>query len=88
MAITKVTKVGRIEVYPPIDSTAGATKMDAHEVVMVVYEDTLDDSEDADLPVTATRVKHLTKLQADDGAATDYSKEDALVKVVCAAIWA
>tara|TARA_Y100000592_G_scaffold77831_1_gene122199 strand:+ start:598 stop:864 length:267 start_codon:yes stop_codon:yes gene_type:complete len=88
MAITKTTKVGRIEIYPPIDSTAGATKMDAHERVMVVYEDTLDDSGDADLPVTATRVKHLTKLVEDDGAATNYSGEDALVKTVCAAIWA
>lgn len=88
MAITKTTKVGRIEVYPPVDGTAAATKMIAHETVMVVYEDTLDDSGDADLPVTATRVKHLTKLVADDGAATDYSSEDALVKVVCAAIWA
>ena len=65
-----------------------ATKMEAHETVMVVYEDILDDSEDADLPVTATRVKHLTKLVEEGGAATDYSKEDALVKVVCAAIWA
>ena len=88
MAITKTTKVGRIEIYPPVDATLGATKMAAHETVMVVYEDTLDDSEDADLPVTATRVKHLTKLVEDDGAATDISKEDALVKVVCAAIWA
>ena len=88
MAITKTTKVGRIEVYPPVDSTAAATKMEAHETVMVVYEDIMDDSEDADLPVTATRVKHLTKLVEEGGAATDYSKEDALVKVVCAAIWA
>ena len=88
MAITKVTKVGRIEVYPPVDPTLGATKMAAHEVVMVVYEDTLDDSGDADLPVTATRVKHLTKLVEEGGAETDYSKEDALVKVVCAAVWA
>tara|TARA_R100000231_G_C5275956_1_gene150121 strand:- start:259 stop:525 length:267 start_codon:yes stop_codon:yes gene_type:complete len=88
MAITKVTKVGRIEVYPPIDITASATKMDAHERVMVVYEDVLDDESDTDLPVTATRVKHITKLVADDGAETDYSKEHALVKTVCAAIWA
>ena len=56
MAITKVTKVQRIEVYPPADSTAASTTNDAHERVMVVYEDTLDDSADADLPVTATRV--------------------------------
>ena len=88
MAITKTTKVGRIEVSPPVDGTAAATKINAHETVMVVYEDTLDDSQDADLPVTATRVKHISKLVEDDGAATDYSKEDALVKVVCAAIWA
>ena len=88
MAITKTTKVQRIEVYPPADSSAADTANAKHETLMVVYEDTLDDSGDADLPVTATRVKHLTKLVADDGAATDYSKEDALVKVVCAAIWA
>ena len=54
---------------------------------MVVYEDTLDDSADADLPVTATRVKNLTKLVADDGAATDYSGEDALVKSVADKLW-
>ena len=88
MAITKTTKVGRVEVYSAVDSTAASTKMNAHETVMVVYEDTLDDSADADLPVTATRVKHLTKLVADDGANTDYSGEDALVKTICAAIWA
>ena len=88
MAITKTTKVGRIEIYPPVDSTAATTKMEAHETVMVVYEDILDDSEDADLPVTATRVKNITKLVADDGANTDYSSEDALVKTVCAAVWA
>jgi len=88
MAITKTTVVQRMEVYPAIDSTLATTKMDAHETVMVVYEDTLDDSGDADLPVTATRVKHITKLVEDDGAATDYSGENALVKTVCAAIWA
>ena len=87
MAITKTTKVQRIEVYPPFDSTLAATKINAHETVMVVYEDTLDDSGDADLPVTATRVKHISKLVEDDGAATDYSGENTLVKVVCAAIW-
>ena len=88
MAITKVTKVQRIEVYPPMDSSAASTTNDAHERVMVVYEDTLDDSADADLPVVATRVKHLTKLVEDDGAATDYSGEDELVKTICNAIWA
>ena len=55
---------------------------------MVVYHDTLDDDSDADLPVTATRVKHLTKFVSDGGSATDYSSEDALVKSICDKIWA
>ena len=88
MAITKTTKVGRIEIYPPVDTSAADTKLAKHETVMVVYEDTLDDSGDADLPVTATRVKHFSKYVSDGGAATSYSSEDALVKTVLDAIWA
>ena len=88
MAITKVTTVQRIEVYPIADSSADDTSNNKHESVMVVYNDTLDDSSDADLPVTATRVKHLYKFVEDGGAATDYSGEDALVQTVCGAIWA
>ena len=87
MAITKTTKVQRVEVYTAMDSSAASTTNNAHERLMVVYEDTLDDSADADLPVTATRVKNLTKLVADDGAATDYSGEDALVKSVADKLW-
>ena len=87
MAITKTTKVQRVEVYSPVNSSAASTTNDAHERVMVVYEDTLDDSADADLPVTATRVKHLSKFIEDGGAATDYSGEDTLVKSICTAIW-
>ena len=88
MAISKTTKVQRIEVYPPADTSAADSANAKHETVMVVYEDTLDDSEDADLPVTATRVKYFSKYVSDGGAATSYSSEDALVKVVLAAIWA
>ena len=87
MAITKVTTVQRIEVYPIVDSSADDTANNKHESVMIVYNDTLDDSADADLPVTATRVKHLFKFVEDGGAATDYSGEDALVQTVCGAIW-
>jgi hypothetical protein len=87
MAITKTTAVQRLEVYPIADSSAADTANAKHESVMVVYEDTLDDSSDADLPVTATRVKYLYKFVEDGGAATDYSGEDALVKTVCGAIW-
>jgi len=88
MAITKTTKVQRIEVYPLSDSSAADTANAKHPTLMVVYEDTLDDSGDADLPVTATRVKHLTKFVEDGGAATNYSTEDALVKSICDKIWA
>ena len=87
MAITKTTAVQRLEVYPIADSSAADTANAKHESVMVVYNDTLDDSEDADLPVTATRIKHLYKFVEDGGAATDYSSEDALVQAVCGAIW-
>jgi hypothetical protein len=87
MAITKTTTVKRIEVYPPADSSAADSTNAKHETIMVVYEDTLDDSADADLPVTAIRVKHFTKYVEDGGAATDYSGEDALVQTVCGAIW-
>ena len=87
MAITKTTKVQRIEVYPPADSSAADSTNAKHETVMVVYEDTLDDSADAELPVTATRVKHLSKWQEDGGSATVYTNEDNLVKAVLGAIW-
>ena len=87
MAITKTTKVQRIECYPPADTSAADTANAKHESLMVVYEDTLDDSTDDDLPVTATRVKHLHKYVEDGGDATDYSGEDALVQTVCGAIW-
>ena len=65
---------------------------------MVVYEDTLDDAEDNDLPVTATRVKHLEKFTittstdsegntTESSAATSVSGEDALVQTLCTALW-
>ena len=88
MAITKTTSIQRVEVYPPTDTSAEDTANAKHETLMVVYEDTLDDTEDADLPVTATRVKHLTKFVEDGGAATSTSEEDALVQTICTAIWA
>ena len=87
MAITKTTKVQRIEVYPPADSSAADSANAKHETLMVVYEDTLDDSADADLPVTAIRTKWINKYVEDGGAATAYSGADTLVQTVCGAIW-
>ena len=88
MAITKTTTVQRCEVYPLADSTAETTANAKHPSVMVVYNDAMDDAEDADLPITATRVKHLNKFVEDGGDATDVSGEDALVQTICGAIWA
>lgn len=98
MAITKTTRVQRCEVYPKADADAEATVSTAWPTLMVVYEDVLDDTEDADLPVTATRVKHLSKFTITHGtdsdgnptessAATVVTGEDALVQSICGAIW-
>lgn len=99
MAITKTTRVQRCEVYPKADADAEATVSTAWPTLMVVYEDVLDDTEDADLPVTATRVKHLSKFTitygtdsdgnpTESSAATVVTGEDALVQTICTAIWA
>ena len=98
MAITKTTSVQRCEVYPKADASAEATVSEAWPTLMVVYEDVIDDSEDADLPVTATRVKHLTKFTltittdsegetTTTSAATVVSGEDAMVQTLCTALW-
>lgn len=98
MAITKTTRVQRCEVYPKADADAAATVSAAWPTIMVVYEDVLDDSEDADLPVTATRVKHLEKFTITHGtdsdgnptessAATVVTGENQLVQDICGAVW-
>ena len=98
MAITKTTKVQRCEVYPKVDASAEATVSAAWPTIMVVYEDVLDDSDDADLPVTATRVKHLSKFTITHGtdsdgnptessAATVVTGEAQLVQDICGAVW-
>ena len=83
MALTRTRKVQRIEIYPGEEPS-----------IMVVYEHTFDDTEDADLPAVTTKVKHLSKMQqtlGEDGAVgsalTDVSGEDLLVQTVANAIW-
>jgi|TARA_B110000908_G_scaffold116655_1_gene136717 hypothetical protein len=94
MAITKTTLVQRCEVYPAGDSTAENTLSTAWPTIMVVYEDHIDDVSDDDLPVVATRVKHLAKFTVtvdSDGVesseATVVSGEDTLVQTICTAVW-
>ena len=86
MAITKTRTVQRVEVYPAQDSSADATTNAAHETVMVVYENTFDDSEDATLPVATNSTVHLSKFDSE-GNATSTSGEDTLVQTICSAIW-
>ena len=98
MAITKTTKVQRCEVYPKADASADASVSASWPTLMIVYEDLLDDSEDADLPVTATRVKHLEKFtithrtdsdgnSTESSAATVVTGENQLVQDICGALW-
>ena len=98
MAITKTTKVSRAEIYPKSSADAESTTNEAWPTVMVVYEDVLDDPDDSELPVTATRTKHLTKFTFTPGtdsdgnptvssAATVVTGEDQLVQDICGAIW-
>lgn len=87
MAISKTTTVDRIEVYPAENASAEATTLQAHARVIVFYIDTLDDPDDAELPVTAHREKVFYKFVEDGGADTDVSGEPALVQSICTAAW-
>lgn len=82
MAITKTTKVQRVEVYED-------TRL------MVVYTDVFDDPDDDQLPHTSQRVVHLSKMTSttdEEGnvteTPTDVSKHDPLVQTIAAAVWA
>ncbi|MGB1038831.1 MAG: hypothetical protein ACPGYY_09315 [Bacteroidia bacterium] len=87
MAISKTTTVDRIEVYEAEDPSADATSMQAHPRVAVFYVDTLDDPDDAELPVTAYRDKTLYKFVEDGGATTNTSGEATIVQTICSALW-
>ena len=86
MAITKTTIVERIDVFPAADPSADDTTYQAHPTAYVVYQDTIDDSSDDDLPIVHQRGKDFTKFDFE-GNATVYSSEDALVVSVLNGIW-
>jgi hypothetical protein len=74
MAITQTKKIQRIEVYP--------SQMDGEQPrLMVVEEHFFDDPDDAELPVTSTKVYHLSE-------ADDVSGKMQLVQTICNAVWA
>ena len=95
MAISKTTILQKCEVYPAGDPEAADTLNQAWPFVVVVYEDHIDDADDDDLPIVATRVKSLYKFTItvdEDGveasADTVVSGEDTLVQTICTAVWA
>ena len=84
MAITRVRTVNRIEAYP----------RDPDWLVVVFYEETFDDSEDAELPITSNRkviLNRYTETTDSDGnkvsTPTVITNEDAGVQAVCNALW-
>lgn len=87
MAITKTTTVQRTEVYPAGDPSGDSTANSSWPTIMVVYEDSMDDPDDSDLPVVATRVKSFSRYVENGGDATDVTGEAQLVQDLCAAIW-
>lgn len=78
MAITLTRTVQRIETYPAMEVSEGET---TYPTLMVVYNDSFDDPDDEQLPVTATKVIHFNK-------GDDVSGEDQLVQTIATAIWA
>jgi hypothetical protein len=78
MAITLTRTVQRIETYPAMDAPEGET---TYPTLMVVYNDSFDDPDDEQLPVTATKVLHFSN-------GDDVSGEDDLVQTIATAIWA
>jgi hypothetical protein len=77
MAITLTRTVQRIETYPAMEAPEGET---TYPTLMVVYNDSFDDPDDEQLPVTATKVLHFSK-------GDDVSGEDQLVQTIAGAIW-
>ncbi len=84
MAITRTRIVNRIETYP----------RDPDWLVVVFYEETFDDSEDAELPITSDRkviLNRYTETTDSDGntvsTPTVITNEDTAVQAVCNALW-
>tara|TARA_X000001382_G_scaffold124107_1_gene108407 strand:- start:130 stop:390 length:261 start_codon:yes stop_codon:yes gene_type:complete len=85
MAITKVVTVNKIEVYPG-DSSKDAATNAAWPRILVEARIVLDDTTDAELPVTSYKQTNLGKFNGD-GTPYDTSGEDALVQTLATALW-
>jgi hypothetical protein len=86
MAITKTVKILQIRIYPAADSTAEDSSNAKWPSLQLIKEVTLDDTEDAELPVS-THVRSVLNRYNLDDSAYDFSNEDTLTKAVLGAIW-
>jgi hypothetical protein len=67
---------------------------DEHPTMMIVYQHTFDDTNDAELPVTTDKIIHLARyvVTVDDegtetSTATDMTSHDQMVQDIASAIW-
>lgn len=84
MAITKTSKLVKIEVYP------GDTTLENYEpFIVVTMEDTWDDPEDNELPITKRRVSRKGRVYEPDfpDLETDLSDWPTLAQDIARLIW-
>ena len=94
MAITKTTRLERVEVFTASDPDAADTLNSGNPTLYCVYIDSMDDPDDDDLPQSFQRTKMLERYlitinddQTTTSTATDVTGEDQLVQDICGAIW-
>tara|TARA_R100000951_G_C2629969_1_gene177312 strand:+ start:653 stop:919 length:267 start_codon:yes stop_codon:yes gene_type:complete len=87
MAITKTTTIYRIIIDKAIDATAASNTNDGNTSIQVLSQITLDDTSDAELPVTTIKKHNIYRYVEDGGSATNISAEDSLVQSIAGAIW-
>ena len=87
MAITKSTTLERIEILKPVNAGGDASNSnDANYRITVTYLDVLDDSSDADLPISSERTKHFFRYD-ENGDDTNLGSEAEIVQNVAGALW-
>ena len=87
MAITKTVKILQIRIYPAADSTAEDSSNAKWPSLQLIKEVTLDDTEDAELPVSTHVRSVLNKYNLSDAKPYDFSNEDTLTQAILGAIW-
>jgi len=84
MAVTKTTKLLKVEVYP-----GDTSKEDYEPFIVVTMEDTWDDPEDDDLPIVKQRVSRKGRVWEPDfpDLKTDISDWPTLAQDIAKKVW-